>query len=211
MRGLAAGEKGYEKYKKAFGRNFVFLNEYTTSVQAEHDPRGPEGPYRFQDRSVPVLVFKRWDGETLIQQLGFYPDPKMAKKSLANFVDKALKKNGPVVPPKALRPLLKAYDKGVKHLEKKRFGAAIRELLKIEKAAANRKEFPAPPEVAEKAAAHLKKLGEDVDAMLEELAPLAGSEPERVRKTYMAIQREYGKLPGVQQKVKRALAALPEK
>ena len=211
MRSLAAGEKGFEKYKKAFEAKFIFLNVYTTSVQAEHDPRGPEGPYRFQDRSVPVLLFKRWDGETLIQQLGFYPDVKMAKKSLANYVDKALKKNGPVVAPKALRPLLKAYGKGEEHLGKKRFGAAIREFLKIEKAAANRKKFPAPPEVAEQAAAHLKKLGEDVDAMLEELAPLAGSEPTRVRKQYMAIQREYGKLPGVRRKVKRALAALPGK
>ena len=101
VRGLAAGEKGYEKYKKLFQTKFIFLNEYCTSVKAEHDPRGPEGPYRFQDRSVPVLLFKRWDGKTLIQQLGFQPNPEQAKKRLASFVDKALKENGPVVPPKA--------------------------------------------------------------------------------------------------------------
>jgi len=100
VRGLAAGEKDYEAYKKIFQTKFVFLNEYTTSVAAEEEPRGPEGPYRFQDRSVPVLVLKRWSGETLAQQLGFQPNPEQAKRALAQIVDKALKDHGPVVPPK---------------------------------------------------------------------------------------------------------------
>ena len=94
MRSLTSGEKGFEKYPRIFAKKIICLNEYTTSVKAEHDPRGPEGPYQFKDRSVPVIVFKRWDGETLVQQLGFGG----GAKQFAQFVDRALKKNGPVTP-----------------------------------------------------------------------------------------------------------------
>ena len=56
MRGLAQGEKGYEKFPELFKKHFVFLNVYCRSVAEEHNARGPEGPYQFKDRSVPVLV-----------------------------------------------------------------------------------------------------------------------------------------------------------
>jgi len=208
VRGLAAGEKGYEKYKKLFEEKFVFLNEYTTSVQAEHDPRGPEGPYRFQDRSVPVLVFKRWDGETLIQQLGFYPDPTQAKRSLAQYVDRALKKNGPVVPPKHLRPLLKAFEKGEKHLEKGLVSAAIREFSKVVRYGANEKKFPSKPDVARKAEEKLAELGKAAETGIAEAKAL--EDPREVRKALRKIGRDYGKLAGVKEKVKEALDTLPE-
>ena len=93
MRGLAAGEKGFEKLSKTLKDNFVFLNVYCTSVAAEHDPRGPDGPYQFKDRSVPVLVFKKWNGETLKQQLGFYSDPRVGRDTLVSMVEQALKKH----------------------------------------------------------------------------------------------------------------------
>jgi len=209
VRGLAAGEKGYEKYKKLFQTKFIFLNEYCTSVKAEHDPRGPEGPYRFQDRSVPVLLFKRWDGKTLIQQLGFQPNPEQAKKSLARYVDKALKENGPVVPPKALRPLLKAQKKGMEHLAKKRYGTAIREFQKIEKAAANKKKFPEPPDLLADVQAQLKQLLDSANEQLAELEGRLAAEPDAVKKALNVLGREYGKLPGIKEKVKALRAQLP--
>ena len=116
MRGLAGGEKGYERFPRLLAKSFVFLNVYCHSVKEEHDPRGPEGPYRFQDKSVPVLLIKRWNGETIIQQLGFNPQPEPAKRTLARLVERALKKHGPVLPPKALRPLMKGYE-GVEYAE----------------------------------------------------------------------------------------------
>lgn len=197
MRGLAGGEKGYEGYKKIFQTKFIFLNEYTTSVKAEEDPRGPEGPYRFQDRSVPVLVLKRWDGETLVQQLGFQPNPEQAKRALSQLVDKALKDHGPVVPPKALRPLLKSFDKGKEHLEKKRVSAAIREFQNVEKLGSNTKKFPETPDVALQATEELNKLTEEGLKLVEEAK--ASDDPE---KALREILREYGALPAVAEKAK---------
>jgi hypothetical protein len=205
VRGLAAGEKDYEQYKKIFQTKFVFLNEYTTSVKAEEDPRGPEGPYRFQDRSVPVVVLKRWDGETLVQQLGFQPDPEQAKRALAQIVDKALKDHGPVVPPKALRPLLKSFEAGKAHLEKRRVAAAIREFQKVEKLASDPKKFPETPDVAKSAADELAKLAEEGLKLVEDAK--AAPDP---AKAIREVQREYGALPAVAEKAKEALAALPE-
>ena len=206
MRGLAAGEKDYEKYRKIFQEKFVFLNEYTTSVAAEHEPRGPEGPYRFEDRSVPVLVFKRWDGKTLVQQLGFHSDPDQAKRALAQFVDKALKENGPVVPPKQLRPLLKALGKAQGHLEKGFVASAVRELQKVVKAAEDEKKFPEKPEVALQAGELLRKLGEDATKAVE--AATAMEDKDAARKELRRIDREYGKIEGVEERVKAALDAL---
>jgi hypothetical protein len=202
VRGLASGEKGYEPYKKIFQTKFVFLNEYTTSVKAEEDPRGPEGPYRFQDKSVPVLVLKRWNGETLVQQLGFYADPAQAKRALAQIIDKALKDHGPVVPPKALRPLLKSFDAGMAHLEKKRVAAAIREFSNVGKLAGDKKKFPEPPTVATEAEEQLAKLTEEGLKLVEEAK--AADDPAKAIKE---ILREYGALPAVAEKAKEALPA----
>lgn len=210
MRGLASGEKGYEKYKKIFAESFVFLNEYTTSVQAEHDPRGPEGPYRFQDRSVPVLVFKRWNGETIVQQLGFQPDPEQAKRSLAQIVDRVLKKHGPVVAPKKLRPLLKSWDKAQGYLEKKRLTPAIRELEKIVKAGGDEKKFPEPPLVLEQAREALARIGKDADAALASARELAATDPDAARKALRDAGRDYGALEGFKEKVKAALEEIPD-
>lgn len=209
MRGLAAGEEGYEKYRKIFQEKFVFLNEYTTSVQAEHEPRGPEGPYRFHDRSVPVLVLKRWDGRTLVQQLGFVSDPAQGRRQLAAWVDKALKENGPVLPPKQLRPLLKSMEKARGHLEKGLVAAAVRELETVVKAGADGKRFPETPEVAVEAAELLKRLGEYARRAIEEAAGRAAADPEEARRELKRIVREYGRLEGIEEAVAKALEALP--
>ena len=210
MRGLGTGEKGYEKYRKIFRKSFIFLNEYTTSVQAEHDPRGPEGPYQFKDRSVPVLVFKRWNGETIVQQLGFNPQPEQAKRALAQIVDRVLKKHGPVVAPKALRPLLKGWKKAQEHLGKKRTNPAIRELLKIDKAGANTKKFPEPPEVVEQAREALKKLESDANQALIAAEALASTDPDAAKKALRKVDRDYGALKTVKDKVKVALKKLAD-
>ena len=68
---LKKDDKKLRKTTKAMREKFVFLNVYCQSVKDEHDPRGPEGPYRFEDTSVPVIVIKKWDGTTLKQQLGW--------------------------------------------------------------------------------------------------------------------------------------------
>jgi hypothetical protein len=208
VRGLASGEKDYEKYKKLFQEKFVFLNEYTTSVEAEHAPRGPEGPYRFEDRSVPVILFKRWDGKTLIQQLGFNPDPEQAKRALAQLVDKALKENGPVLAPKALRPLLRSYESAERNLEKGLTSAAIRDLEKVVKAAADDKKVPEKPEVAAQAAAKLAQLAEDASKAIEAAAARAAEDPDAAKKELNRIAREYRGLDGIDDKVKAALDAL---
>jgi len=205
VRALAAGEKDYEKYRKIFRENFVFLNVYTKSVAEEHDPRGPEGPYRFVDKSVPVLVFKRWNGETILQQLGFQPNPEHAKRSLAQIVDRVLKKHGPVIPPKALRPLLKRWEKAEKYLEKERTAPAIRELLKIVAMGADEKKFPEPPEVLAKARAALKNLEEAAD---EAIAKAKALEPEEAKKALRRIEMDYRGLEPVEKKVDAAKAAL---
>ena len=84
MRALAEGKGDFKKYRKLLQEKFICVNVYCKAVKDEHEPRGPEGPYQFKDRSVPVLLFKRWNGETLIQQLGFTPDIKNGSKRAAD-------------------------------------------------------------------------------------------------------------------------------
>ncbi len=210
MRVLAKGEdKEFRKYPKLLKEKFVFLNEYTTSVQAEHDPRGPDGPYQFKDRSVPVVVFKKWDGETLIQQLGFTPDPKQGPPALARLVDKAIKENGPVAPPKALRPLLKSMDSAKAALEKKKTGQAIRELLKVIKAGSDPKKFKdGKPQVALDAERMLDELRVDAEARLDEIAELAIDDPKAAEKQYRALLRDYAALPEIKKAINEALKGL---
>lgn len=211
MRGLAAGSKGYEKYPKLFREKFVFLNEYTTSVQAEHDPRGPEGPYRFQDRSVPVLVIKKWDGETLVQQLGFVSDANAGMRRLSNMIDRAVKKAGAIVPPKNLRPLLKSWDKATKALTKKRPTPAIRELRKIIAAGENRKKFPdGPPQIAEKAASTLRTLEQTAETVLQGSIALGKRDPKAARRNLVKLIRDFSPLKDVAKRARAALAALPK-
>ena len=153
---LKKDDKKLKKTAKAMREKFVFLNVYCRSVEDERDPRGPEGPYRFKDRSVPVIVIKKWDGTTLKQQLGWGDG---GAKGLGRMIDKAVKDNGPVAPPKALRPLLKSYAKAKQALEKKQTRNAIRELQKVVKAAQNKKKFKdGMPDIAIKAEADLEEL-----------------------------------------------------
>ncbi|MHC4953597.1 MAG: hypothetical protein ACYTGZ_06885 [Planctomycetota bacterium] len=202
MRVLAEGKGDYKKYKKLLQEKFICLNVYCKSVADEHNPRGPEGPYQFKYKSVPVLLFKRWNGETLVDQFGFTPNVEQGTKRLANFIDRALKKNGPVSPPKALRPLLKGYAKAEQHLAKKLISPAVRELQKVVKGGANKKKFPETPDVAVKAQAKLDELLKDAAAALEKAGQL---EPDVRKKELNRIGREYGGLGDIKKRVKAAL------
>ena len=97
MSALLEDKKKNKATAADFRSKFVFLNVYCRSVKEEHDPRGPEGPFRFTDRSVPVVVIKKFDGTSLVHQLGWGG----GADRLAQLVDKAVKKNGPVAPPRA--------------------------------------------------------------------------------------------------------------
>jgi hypothetical protein len=208
VRGLAAGEKGYESYAKLFKQSFVFLNEYTTSVQAEHDPRGPEGPYRFTDRSVPVLVIKRWDGETIVQQLGFIADPAQARRSLAQIVDRAVKKHGPVIPPKALRPLIKSLEKGEAALNKRRTSEAIREFSRVVDKGSDTGKFPEPPSMVATAQAHLDALRAEAEKAVAEAEAIAEENPKAARRQLVRTLREYGEFRDLKAKINERLKEL---
>ncbi|MDH3591757.1 MAG: hypothetical protein OER88_07760 [Planctomycetota bacterium] len=211
MRGLASEQKDkkFKKYRKIFQEKFIFLNVYCRSVKEEHDPRGPEGPYQFVDRSVPVVVIKRWDGKTFVQQLGFIAGQKPGLSRLSSWVDKALKENGPVVPPKALRPLLKSWTKATEHLAKNRPSSAIPELLKITKGAANKKKFPdGPPEVAALATAKLEELTQIARRGVSAADDIA--DPKEKRKALNRIQRDYGRIAAIKQLVKEKLKTIPK-
>ena len=205
MRVLAEGKGDYKKYRKLLQEKFICLNVYCKSVKDEHEPRGPEGPYRFKERSVPVLVFKRWNGETLVSQFGFTPNVKQGTRTLANFIDKALKENGPVSPPKALKPLLKGYKKAEASLAKKRISSAVRELQNVVKGGANKKKFSEMPEVALKAKAKLDELLVEGEQALAKAAVL---EPDARKKELNRIGREYGALGDIKKKVRAALQLL---
>jgi hypothetical protein len=190
-------------------KSFVFLNVYCKSVKDEHAPRGPEGPYRFKDRSVPVLVIKRWDGKTLKQQLGFYNDPKLGQKTLARIIDKAVKDNGPVAPPKALRPLLEQAEKAKKALSRQRIKAAVRAYQKVVKAGADKKKFAdGPPTVAIEAAHALEKLEADGTKAVEQVLAGEANDPKSGRKKLNRLLYRYGGFPDLKKRIKTALAAL---
>ncbi len=207
MRDLLKDKKKLKKTARDLQKKFIFLNAYCRSVADEHKPRGPKGPYQFTDRSVPVLVIKQWDGKTLKQQLGWGG----AARRLAGIVDKAVKKNGPVAPPKALRPLLKAYEKAQDALKKKRIRPAIKELVRVAKAAVDKKKFkdgiPAVGLAARKALAGLEAKAEQALADIQKR--LAG-DVAAARKALNRLLANYGGIESVKKKIKKAVAALTE-
>ena len=207
MRGLTSGKKGYKKWPKLFQKNFIFLNEYTTSVAEEHEPRGPEGPYRFKDRSVPVLVVKKWNGDTIVQQLGWGG----AENRLEQILSSAIKKNGPVAPPKALRPLLKSYKKGMEHLDKQRTAAAVREFQAVLKAGDKKKAFREdPPPVMNDATERLKELEQRCRGEIEKLAATAQPDPVAARKAYGKLLRDYRGIKSLKTELQKIIKELPK-
>ena len=207
MRGLTSGKKGYEKWPKLLQKNFVFLNEYTTSIAEEHEPRGPEGPYSFKDRSVPVLVVKKWNGDTIVQQLGWGG----AESRLEQILSSAIKKNGPVAPPKALRPLLKSYKKGMQHLGKERTAAAVREFQAVLKAGGKKKVFrEEPPPVMNDATERLKELEQRCREEMEKVAATAQEDAAGARKAYGKLLRNYGGIKPLKAELKNRISALPK-
>lgn len=207
MRVLAAGEeKEFKKYRDLLREKVVFLNEYTTSVAAEHDPRGPDGPYQFVDKSVPVFIAKKWDGETLVQQLGFTTAKDQGPRQLARWIDRALDDAGPIVPPKHLRPLIKASEKATKAIDKRQLSTAVRELTKVIEGGADEKKFPeGPPRVATDAAARLDALRDDGAAALEELLDLAVDDPKKAKVGLARLLRDYRPFPDLKTSIQAAL------
>ncbi len=208
MRALLEDQKKLKKTAKALREKFVFLNVYCKSVKDEHDPRGPEGPYQFKDRSVPVVVVKKFDGTTLKQQLGWGG----GARQLAQIVDKAVKDNGPVAPPKALRPLLKSYEKAQKALERKRVRNAVRELQKVVKGGRDQKKFKdGMPDVAIKAQEELDKLKEQGLEQLEVIRTKIQEGDQDVaasRKALIRLRSEYGGIAEIRDQVKALLKKL---
>ena len=204
MRGLASGAEGFEAFPKHLKKNFVLVNYYCTSVAEEHDPRGPEGPYQFQDRSVPLFVIKDWEGKTLVQQLGF--PSSGGTKAVSRWIEKAMKANGPVVPPKNLKPLIKAMKAAEKHLGKKRPGNAWKELVKVVKGGADMRKFPeGPPTIAVEAQAKIDAILEEATAAIE--AALEEEDPAACLKALRALRSPYGAIPAVKERLAKEIAA----
>ncbi|MHC4077774.1 MAG: hypothetical protein ACYST0_04930 [Planctomycetota bacterium] len=208
MRDLLNDTKKNKKIAKALREKFVFLNVYCRSVKDEHDPRGPKGPYQFKDRSVPVVVIKKFDGTTLKQQLGWGG----GANRLAHIVDRAVKDNGPVAPPKALRPLLKSFAKAQKALDRKQVRTAVRELQNVVKGGQNQKKFKdGMPDVALKAQEELDKLKSAGMQQLEAIRTKIEDGEQDVAASKKALNRlmfAYGGIAEVKAKVKAALQEL---
>lgn len=216
VRALAAGQaqnnqtedKKLKKFAKDLTKKFVFLNVYCRSVKEEHDPRGPDGPYQFVDKSVPVVVIKRWDGKTFKQQLGW--NASWGVDGLVKMLEKAAKENGPIAPPKALRPLLKAMAKAEKHLAADRTAPAIRELNRIVDHGANKKKFPdGPPEIAGDAAKRLEALAQTAQKAFE-AARTTETDPAALEKAYRKLLATYRGLDAVEKTIRDALRALKQ-
>ena len=211
MSGLAEGKKGFEKYTDLLKKNFVMLNVYCTSVKDEHDPRGPEGPYQFTDKSVPVVVIKRWNGETFVQQLGFGGKGDQAMKRVANWIDKSLKENGRVLPPKKLRPIVTAMSMGAAFEEKGKLGQAFSAYRKAQRVGANKKDFPAGlPKIAEDAKSRADALLEQLNEGLEEAREDADVDPKAVRKKLRALLKSWGPARDQKKRIQAAMKALPK-
>ncbi|NNC88539.1 MAG: hypothetical protein HKN82_08800 [Akkermansiaceae bacterium] len=96
---MASGEdERHEKARELLKTDFVLLNIYPRNVEEEHLPRGPEGPFQFTERSVPVLIIKDSEGKTLYSQLGWFAGEAGVDR-FAEAVEEARRKNGPVKPP----------------------------------------------------------------------------------------------------------------
>ena len=206
VRGVTSGDKGFEKYPQLIRDNFVCLNVYPSTGADETGLRGPKGPFQFQDKSLPVLVIKRWDGTTLVQQLGMIrADEAGGKRWIADFIDDSVSKNGTVIPPRFVIPLDTAFKKAEAYLEKDRTSYAIKELQKVVKAGASKKAFPkGPPAVVAQAAERLKAIAEKGEAELEEAVAAAKADPKKAAKAYRDLLRSYKGLSELEAKIKQA-------
>jgi hypothetical protein len=174
------------------------VNYWCTSVQAEHDPRGPDGPYQFKDRSVPLFIIKKWDGEELIHQLGF--PSSGGDKAVARWVEKAVKDNGPVTPPKALKPLLKGMLKANDLIAKEKHGDAWKELTKVVKLGEDERKFPdGLPTVAKEAQVLVAKILEDANEAIE--AALGHEDAAACLKALRKLASTYRNVPDLKKRI----------
>ena len=180
------------------------VNYWCTSVQAEHDARGPEGPYQFKDRSVPLFIIKKWDGEELIHQLGF--PSSGGDKAVARWVEKAVKENGPINPPKALKPLIKGLKKASDLIAKSKPGDAWKELSKVVKLGADERKFPeGPPRMAVEAKALIDTIIGDANTAIEEA--LAQEDASACLKALRKLASKYRSVPDLKKRVSAEIKA----
>ncbi|MFK7743131.1 MAG: hypothetical protein AB8H80_22645 [Planctomycetota bacterium] len=210
MRGLLKDDNKHKLTSAALRKKFVFLNAYCASGAEEHEPRGPDGPFQFNDRSVPVLVIKKCDGTTFEQQLGWAG----GAERLAPVVEKAIKANGPIAAPKALRPLQKSFDKAQAALAKKRVRDAVRELQKVVKAASHAKKFPnGMPSVGERAKAELGRLEVAAVQKLKDLesSHAKGSDETELKKALYRLNQSHGGIPAIKKRIQAWKKRLAER
>ena len=121
------------------------------------------------------------------------------------MIDKAVKDNGPVAPPKALRPLLKSYAKAKQALQKKQTRNAIRELQKVVKAAQNKKKFKdGLPDVAVKAEADLEELKRKALDELQQIEAKLGKDAEQGKRALNRLMSRYGAILAVKTRIRAA-------
>ena len=198
LRGLAEGKEGFEKFPKLLKERFIMVNYWCTSVQAEHDPRGPDGPYQFKDRSVPLFIIKKWDGTELIHQLGF--PSSGGDKAVARWVEKAVKENGPINPPKALKPLIKGLKKANDLMAKSKPGDAWKEATKVVKLGANERKFPeGPPRMAVEAQALIQTILTDATTSIEEA--LSEEDSAACLKALRKLASKYRAVPDLKKRI----------
>lgn len=189
---VAAGKDDFAPMRDHLKSKFVCLNVHVGSEPDETAPRGPEGPYRFQEKSVPVLVIKRWDGKTLVSQCGFTTDGEAGAESVAGMIEEAVEANGPIIEPKRLLALERSWEKVEKELEKQRFGQAYEQLAKIVAAGADREAFPAgSPEPSVRAEEKRKELKAELAAKLAEIEKIAQRDATEAKVELQRLLRSY--------------------
>ncbi len=100
VRVFAEGKNSkYAKYRRVLQDKFVCLCDFTKSTADEVGKRGPKGPYQIENKSVPVLVLKKWNGDELAIKYGFPTDKETAPALLATLIEQALDANGPIARP----------------------------------------------------------------------------------------------------------------
>ena len=208
MRSLAGGDKGYKDFPKLLRSKFVFLNAYCTSLAAEKAPRGPDGPYQFVDKSVPVYVIKNWEGKTFVQELG-YSSGDSATKALGRILKEVLKKNGAVSAPKQIKALTKIWKKAEASFQKKRPGYGWKELGKLLVLAHDKKKFAdGVPTLGLKAQEKIAELEASFSKQLDAAIALGDSDYDGASKKMKSMMRTYGMVKPLKSRLNAALKAL---
>ena len=175
------------------GRNFVCVHVYCQTVDEESSPRSSRKypQFTFRDKSVPLIVVFDPEAQELEHQMGM---PKNgAETFLKGMIKSALKKHGPVAPPKEIAALRKDLEAAQRSFDKgnpREAGSRLRKLLGMKLV----KEYPdpaaAPPAVAE--ARQLQARFEEAGAMaLQEAQALEGTDPAAALKAFRKVAEDF--------------------